>query len=186
MELAARRWAGRFIRFGLVGVAILLVALWGKRKFASDHRVSIQREPVAQEALAPGDMRIFSVDSSVDLVLQGDRVLAGLSPKTVAKVRAEMERSTPRDTSGLGGLIASTVKSSVSDAIGTHVVYPVADIREISYSDGRLVLMTASGRVRLFSNTKVSGTDASELFSPEDAQRFVEAVRARQASMGIR
>ena len=63
----------------------------------------VQTEVPSTDALAPGDMRIYNVDSSVDLILQGDRILAGLSPKTVAKVKDELARSASEDTSGLGG-----------------------------------------------------------------------------------
>jgi hypothetical protein len=186
MELAARRWVGRLIRIGLVVVALVFVGTWASRKMSGRGHVTVQREPVPQDALGPGDVRILSVDSTVDLVLQGDKILAGLSPKTVEKVRADMEHSTPKDTMGIGGLIASTIKSSVAGAIGTHVVYPVADVREIRYRNGRFVLETANGSVRLFGNTKRHGSDKPALFSSSDVQRFVEAVRARKASLGIR
>jgi hypothetical protein len=151
------------------------------RFFASHGTVHVQREaPPANEALGPGDLRIYSADSSVDLVLSGNNILAGLSPKTVEKVKSEMERSTDRDTSGFAGSISKMVKSSVAGAIGTHAVYPLSEIREIRYEDGQIVFDAKDGKQHdLFGNTKVNGNKVSNSFRPDDAQRFVEAVRAR-------
>src|SRR5436853_6205247 len=104
MDLAQRRLVGGAIRVGLIVVAIAIFASWmSHRVISRAGNVRVQREPVAVETLGPGDMRIFNSDSSVDLILRGREVLAGLSPKTVDRIRGRMEQSSTRDTSGLGG-----------------------------------------------------------------------------------
>jgi len=87
---SSRRFVAALIRLALVVLAIVVVGRYFKNKFFARHgtAVHVQREaPPPTEALAAGDMRIYSVDSSVDLVLSGDKVLAGLSPKMVQKVK---------------------------------------------------------------------------------------------------
>jgi hypothetical protein len=182
IDLEQRRWIGRGIRFGLVALTVVLVISWFSRKrSAIPGRITIPHGEVAAVAppLGPGDVQIISQNGAVELVLRGNEVLAGLSPAKVAEVKAEMERSSERDTSGFGGLIASTVKRGVAGAIGAHMVYPVSDIRDINYDGGRIVMHTKSGgRVQLFDK---SDSGRQDLFAPQDAERFVAAVRARMA-----
>jgi hypothetical protein len=178
----SRRFVAALVRLTLVVLAIAVVGRYFKNKFFASHgNVHVQREaPPPSEALAPGDMRIYSADSSVDLVLSGNSILAGLSPKMVEKVKAEMDKSSDRDTSGFAGSISHLVKSSVAGAIGTHAVYPLSDIRDIRYEDDQIVFDGKDGKHHgLFGNTKVNGNKVSSSFRPDDAQRFVEAVRAR-------
>ena len=181
IDLEQRRWIGRGIRFGLVALTIILAISWFSRKrSAIPVHISIPNADVAAVArpLGPGDMRIISQDGAVELVLRGNEILAGLSPAKVAEVKAEMERSSAGDTSGLGGLIASSVKRGVAGAVGAHAVYPVSDIRDITFTDGRLVIHTRSGgQTKLFGDR--SQSDRPELFAQQDAERFVAAVRAR-------
>jgi hypothetical protein len=185
----SRRFVAALIRLTLVVLAIVLVGRYFKNKFFP-HRtiVHVQREaPPPNEALGPGDMRIYSADSSVDLVLSGNNILAGLSPQTVEKVKREMDKKADRDTSGFAGSITQIVKSSVAGAIGTHAVYPLADMRDIRYEDGQIVFEAKDGKQHdLFGNTKINGNKVSNAFRPDDAQRFVEAVRARMGTRSER
>ena len=180
---SSRRFVAALVRLALVVLAVVVVGRYFKNKiFASRGSVHVQREaPPANEALGPGDMRIYSADSSVDLVLSGENILAGLSPKMVEQVKAEMDKQSDRgDTSGFAGSIKHLVKTSVAGAIGTHAVYRLADMRDIRYEDGRIVFEAKDGKQHdLFGNTKVNGNKASNEFRPDDAQRFVEAARNR-------
>lgn len=179
-----RRWIGRLIKLGLVGLAVVVVLAFLRRKspVRGDLRID-PSPPVAEAALGTGDLRVYNRDSSVNLILQGDRILAGLSPQTVERVRRELESSTADDT-GLGGSIAQIVKRSVAGSIGTHVVYPVRDIREIEYRDEQIVIVRKDGSTaRLLGSVKTGEQEAGKTFRPEDAQRFVEAVRARKREL---
>jgi hypothetical protein len=94
-----------------------------------------------------------------------------------------MAKNSEKD-SGFGGLIASTVKQTVANTIGTHVSYPIADIRDVRYDDGQLILERVNGsETRLFGDAKVNGEKKSDTFAREDAERFIEAVRARKRSL---
>jgi hypothetical protein len=184
-RLARRRWIGRAVRAGLVVVAIGMVGLWLARRVPRAPDIRIQSEAPTAASLAPGDAQIFSRDSAVNLVLKGDNVLAGLSPKTIARVREEMERSARDvDTSSIGGSIAQFVKQTVADKIGTHVVYPIADMRDIRYDDGEIVIVKNNGsESRLFSGVKMNNEPLSKAFDEADARRFVELVKARKRSL---
>jgi hypothetical protein len=177
----SRRVIGGLIRVGLVFLAIWLVVGWVRRRVSSHNphvRVEAQAPP---ESLGPGDMRIYNADSSVDVVLMGDKILAGLSPKTLAKIKTGIDESRSGDTSGFGGMISQIVKSSVAGAIGTHAVFPLADIKDIRYDAGRIrVQWTDGGERELFDGTSVNHQKVSNSFNEADAKKFVDAVRSRK------
>ena len=180
----SRRLVAALVRTGLVVLAIIVVVAWFTRHMP--HRrhmqVQVQSEAPPAPALGPGDLRIYNTDSAVDLTLQGNRILAGLSEKTVAKVKNKLDSATRRDTGGgLGASIGQIVRQSVAGAIGTHAVFPLADIRDIHADGGRILIdWTDGGHHELFGSTKVNDNKVSNTFSPDDAKRFVDAVRARK------
>jgi hypothetical protein len=180
MELENRRWVSRLVQAGLIVLIVLFIGSWFWRRTPRPRDLRVQREPVTQEALGPGDMQIYNSDSTVDLILKGNQVLAGLSPKMVAKIRGEMNKSSTKDTSGLGGMIEQAVKKTVSSTIGMHVVYPLSEIRDLRYEDGHIVIeKQRGGETRLFANVNVD-KGKTKGFPEADAQRFIAAVRARK------
>ncbi|HEX8941583.1 MAG TPA: hypothetical protein VF785_00515 [Gemmatimonadaceae bacterium] len=180
MSSSSRRWIAALIRTALVVLAIVLVSGYFARHWSGRRHVRVQTEVPPPDSLGPGDLRIYNADSSVDLILVGDKILAGLSPKTVAKVKGELETSASHDTGGLGGSISQIVKKSVAGAIGTHAVFPLSDIRDIRYDRNQIVFdWKDGGKHQLFGSTKVNGEKVSNTFRPEDAQRFIDAVHAR-------
>ena len=185
MELAQRRWVGRFVKLGLLAITILLVVNWLSRRAPRPSEIHVQSSAPIAAALGPGDAQIFTRDSAVNLILQGDKILAGLSPKTVAKIRAEIQQSGANDdTTALGGSIAKFVKQTVADNIGTHVVYPLAEIRDIAYEGDEIVIYDLHGnRKRMFGNVKMNKSEISKSFAREDAERFIEQVRARKQQL---
>jgi hypothetical protein len=179
---SSRRLIAALIRTGLVVLAIVLVVSHFAGRTSSQRHVRVQTEVPPPEALGPGDIRIYNADSAVDLILVGDKILGGLSPKTVAKIKDKLSTSGSQDTSGIGASISQIVKKSVAGAIGTHAVFPLSDIRDIRYENGQIVFdWKDGGKHQVFGNTKVDGENVSNSFRPEDAQRFVAAVRARMA-----
>ena len=170
--------------FGLVIFAFALAFIWIKHRIhmptMSKHvRAETQMPP---DTLGPGDMRLYNSDSTVDVVLLGDNILAGLSAKTVAKVKGSLDES-KGDSSGFGGMISSIVRTSVAGAIGTHAAFPLSEIKDIRYEDGRIrVTWTDGGNRDLFGDGKmrVNKEEVSHSFNEADAKRFVAAVRARK------
>ena len=185
MGPSSRRFVAGLIRIGLVILAIVIAGAYIGHRTSRRSHMRVQTEVPSTDALAPGDMRIYNVDSSVDLILQGDRILAGLSPKTVAKVKDELARSASEDTSGLGGSIAAVVKKSVAGAIGTHGAFPINAIRDIRFEGGDVgeivIDWQDGGTHQIFGDTKVDGSKVGKTFRREDAEPFVAAVKARMA-----
>jgi hypothetical protein len=177
---SSRRLIAALIRTGLIVLAIFFVGGYFARRMPSSHHMRVQSEAPPPESLGPGDLRIYNADSSVDLILTGDKILGGLSPKTIATIKDKLETSASHDTSGLGGSISQIVKKSVAGAIGTHASYPLSDIRDIRYEDDQIVVdWKDGGNHQLFGSTKVDSEKVSNSFRPEDAQRFIDAVRVR-------
>jgi hypothetical protein len=172
------------VRTGLVVLALVLISCYVVRHMSGrSHRVRVETEMPPPNALGPGDLRIYSADSSVDLMLVGDKILAGLSPKTVAEVKTKLETSAARDTSGLGGSIAQIVKKSVAGAIGTHAAFPLSDIRDVRYDGDQIVVEWKDGKTHnLFGGTSVNDRKVSNSFRPEDAKRFIDAVHERMGA----
>lgn len=192
-ERKRRRLTYRLVQLVLVVLTVGIgVAFWTDRRAdpgdagaVRAREVSFSADVPAASELAPGDMQLFNEDSTVDLILQGPHLLAGLSPKTVERVRTEIRRAGPDDSSGIAGFIASTVKEQVADKIGTHVRYDVADIEEIRLDGDRLVIQWKSGKQQeLFESVKIDRQRGSaNRFHPEEALRFIELVNARQRQL---
>jgi len=199
-----RRWIARAIKLGLVGAAVVVVMAWiGTKRGGSevhvrvdpDDHVNVDAHPGARaggarvttravEALAPGDLRIYNQDSSVNLILRGEEILAGLSPQMREKIAQEIAQSTTDDTAGFGAAVANVVRTTVASAIAQHAVVPVRDIRDIHYEDGQLIIVRNNGRrFALLEDVKTDGEKVSRTFAREDALRFVEAVRARRRAL---
>lgn len=189
-ERKRRRVTYRLVQLALVaatvGIGVAYVANRRSGEFdvkvEARRDVSVSTDVPAASQLGPGDMQLFNEDSTVDLILQGPHILAGLSPKTVERVRAEIRKAGPDDSSGLAGMIASTVKEQVADKIAAHVRYDVKDIRDIRLEGDRLVIEWKSGKEQqLFESVRIDrerGT--ANRFRADEAQRFIERVKARQ------
>ena len=130
--------------------------------------------------LGPGDVKITSEDSSVDMAVVGQKIVVMLSDKTMAKVRKETDTAAVKD-SGFGGSIERFVKKTVQSTLGQQFEYPMSDVRDARYENGAIVLDVNGREPRLLANTKVGGKKLLESFRPEDAQRFVAAVNAKKA-----
>lgn len=149
-----------------------------------DTRFVMRDASARTDSLGPGDMRIYNADSSVDLVLVGDRITAGLSERVLADVRRSTDSSASTD-SGLGGAIATLVKKTVATALSTRVAFPLADLNDVRYDGRRLVFDWKRGRSNdLFSASRVNGRRTDDSFRAPDAERFVEAVRERKRELG--
>jgi hypothetical protein len=182
----SRKWLGRAAQLALVVLAAAFVVHWVRsRVHLGSHDTHVAGVAPPPDSLGPGDLRIYNSDSTVDLVLVGDKIAAGLSPKTVAEVRRKMDSSSQSDT-GLGGSIASMIKHTVAGAIGTHVEFKLADLNDVRYEDGKLVFDWKKGSQHsLFDDAKVNGKTASNTFLAPDATRFIDAVHARQKELGL-
>ncbi len=131
--------------------------------------------------LGPGDVRVVSTDGALVLALLGDTVRMRLGDSVTAKVRREIDEGAD-SASGFGGFVARTVKGAVGGAMAEAARFavrvPVAEVRDLRYEDGELRFGSDRGRRKHKEHTTAR-------FTPDDAERFIRAVRARQRALGV-
>ncbi len=131
--------------------------------------------------LGPGDVRVVSTDGALVLALLGDTVRMRLGDSVTAKLRREVEAGAD-SASGFGGFVARTVKGAVGGAMAEAARFavrvPVAEVRDLRYEDGELRFGSDRGRRKHNQHTTAR-------FTPDDAERFIRAVRARQRALGV-
>jgi hypothetical protein len=130
--------------------------------------------------LGPGDIRIVSLDSSIELTLAGDTVMTGLAAKALAKVKAETDTGAVAGT-GFSAKLEKMIKSSVQSALSKQLTSPVASVSDVRFDGATLQLLDASGRrMASFGGTGTDSTSHGGKFAPADAQAFIAAFRARK------
>ena len=135
-------------------------------------------EPVSDKVASDdGDLdgtpvtRIVSEDGSIELGLT-DAVLYGrLTERAADEVHDELARA--EDEGGIGGFVAGAVSDAVSGAITTPIQFPLDDIEDVRYEDGRLQIVFADRSSDL--DLDVDGKDLDRQFSPDDARDFADA-----------
>ncbi|MEK7403231.1 MAG: hypothetical protein AABZ80_12820 [Gemmatimonadota bacterium] len=191
MDLRNRKRVILFVRIGLIAATIVFVFSWIVGRVSNQVQdkfrdVGVQTQAPTAKTLLPGDVQILTTDGTFDVTLSGDKILAGLSEATVAKVRDEIAKETDKQQTGLGAVIAGAVKSGVSSAIGMHITYALSDIREIRFDAGRLTVVTKDGSTHgLSGDSKSGGNKEKALFSEADAMRLIEAVKSRKNELGL-
>jgi hypothetical protein len=163
------------------------VAGCGREERKTDESANVADSATPQPATvqAPSDTTpgtaIRTTDGNVEMALRGDRVQLGLSDKVLGQVRDRLAADSAGSSSGaLGGMIKGIVRSSVQGALATRMEYPLDEIEEISY-DGTRLRLVVRGKGPQLDHADVNHRPLMESFAPEDARRFVEAVRAAKA-----
>jgi hypothetical protein len=130
--------------------------------------------------LGAGDIQISSVDTTLELALVGDTVIAGLGSRVLNEIRDKTDTGAATGND-LGSKIEKIVKNTVADAMSHQFLVPVAAIKDIQYANGTLQFFGRNGsKMRLFDNSRQGGKRVSETFSADDAQRFIDAFVARK------
>jgi hypothetical protein len=132
----------------------------------------------ADEPLGPGDVRVTSTDGAVILALVGDSVRLQLSDSLRNKVKQDLDSS----KDGFAGMITRSVSGVVSSAMGFVVRVPVRDIEDVRYEDGQIKLRSRGGKGNFSMGGDNDGKGHAS-FSQADGERFVAAVKARQAQL---
>ncbi|MDE3054476.1 MAG: hypothetical protein KGN74_00740 [Gemmatimonadota bacterium] len=186
MDTTARKWTGRAIQL-VLGLAVLAyVGNWVRGHLMSTRdRLHVSGVSTLPDTLGPGDLRIYNADSTLDVVLIGDKIAAGLSPKMIAKVRSDIDSSKSKHDSGLAGDFARFVTGTVASKIGMHAMFPLKDLKDVHYDGGKLVFDWRTGSDHtLFQTTNINGKKADDTFTEAEAQKLIAAVHARQKELG--
>ena len=101
-----------------------------------------------------------------------------LSDSLRDKVKQELDSS----KDGFAGMITRSVSGIVSNAMGFVVRIPVRDIEDVRYEDGQIKLRSHGGKGNFSMGGDKDGKGHAS-FSQADGERFVAAVKARQAQL---
>lgn len=125
---------------------------------------------------------IVTRDGRVALLLTHDAVAMQLTDRGLRNIGRDMDEDMEEEEEGfLAGIIQAAVRSSVTTMLKRSVEYPVSEIRDVSYRDGRLVFTGEDGE-RVFDSVTVNDTDVMRSFSDADARVFVREFRRLKAA----
>jgi hypothetical protein len=166
-------------------ITLLLAALLpAGTAFAHDHHVTIGscevREPVewgTRHDLARARFAIITEDRAAALVLTRDLVAIQLSDRTLRDLDREIAREKDDEDDGV---IADAIKGAILGGVRALLDHslecPIADLRDVRYRDGRLILITEDGD-RIFEDLNINDHEVLDGFPEHDALAFVREFR---------
>jgi hypothetical protein len=137
----------------------------------------------SSRVLGPGDIRIASQDSSVEVAIVGDSMVAGLGARVRDKVDRDLDTSDVA-SDGLGASIEKMVKGTVANALNHELQFPLSEISDVQTEDGHLIFFDKDGKRMNMLHSSDKHSDDSKVFLPDDAEAFVAAFKAKKASHG--
>lgn len=169
---------------GLAAMPFFLAACQGRESKVEVNGAHLENGKLVRRdttrALGAGDIRISSQDSSFDLALVGDSIVAGLGVRVRNKVAVDLDTSKVAGT-GLGASIEKMVKGTVASALDHEFVFPVSDVSDVRAQNGGLTFYDKDGKeMNVFKSDKHN--DNSKTFSQSDADAFVATFKARKTS----
>ena len=158
----------------LGAAAITLTACGRDERKVSPHLVS--RDTVARQ-LAPGDVRILSADSSIELAVIGDSVVGGFGKKVLDQIKEKTDTNAVSG-SGFGASIEKMVKATVAGALDHEIHMPLSEISDVKEEDGLLVFYGKDGK-RMNFFTRDHEKAKPSRFSDDDARDFIALFKAK-------
>lgn len=128
----------------------------------------------------------FAIDSEsggVRMGLTDEFVYFALSDSVLAEARSEMDRDTG-DADGVSGAIGGMVRGAVGRALSFRAKYAVADIRDIRWADGRMVMDFTDPDRSLSDSFEVDDRPVAEAFAESDVQAFAAEFRKLKRERG--
>jgi hypothetical protein len=127
--------------------------------------------------LGPGDIRIATTDSAVEIALIGDSLVAGLGAATRSKIKAKTDTNAVTGT-GIGASFEKMIKSTVAGALDHELEIPISEISRVDYEDGHLVFYDKKGgRMNVMTSDGDRGRQSR--FSESDAKDFIAAFKSK-------
>jgi hypothetical protein len=128
------------------------------------------------QMLGPGDIRITTTDSAVEIALIGDSLVAGLGSAARTKIRTATDTNAVNG-SGIGASFEKMIKSTVANALDHELQIPISEISRVEYEDGFLVFYDKKGgRMKILNSDR---EDRKSHFSETDANDFIAAFKAK-------
>ena len=119
---------------------------------------------------------VASRDGAVRMALTDEFVYFALSDSVLELARSEIDPDSGT-AEGIRGAISGIVRGGVSRALSFRAKYPVDDIRDIRWEDGRMVFDFDDPRRSLSDNFKVEDRPVEEAFAEADVQAFAREFR---------
>ena len=135
------------------------------------------------EDLGPDRFVVHSDSGAVRMGLTDEFVYFALSDSVLAAARADMQDDAD-SASGLGATIGSLVRGGVERALRFRAKYPVADIRDIRWEDGRMLVEFEDGRTGFRDNIHIDDRPIEEAFARQDVEAFAAEFRKAKARAG--
>ena len=164
----------------LVAASLMSVACDGKHDIKVngahiDDATFAKRD--STKALGPGDLRIATTDSAIEVALIGDSLVAGFGAMARDKIKEATDTSKVSGD-GFGASIEKMVKSSVAGALDHEIHVPLTDVSDIQYEDGLLVLYDKQGKKMHFFE-RDHGKEKPSRFAEDDAKDFIALFKAK-------
>jgi hypothetical protein len=132
------------------------------------------------------EIAIGNRGGQLTLLLTRDAVAIQLSNKMLKQIRHEIrEDADQADEGAFGQAIRTVVAGVVQSALRQSLEYPLRDVRDVSYQDGKLRIVTVDGE-RLFHRIEVDDAEFLEDFHQADAREFVREFRRLKSARGDR
>jgi len=121
---------------------------------------------------------IATAENAIELVLSDTAVTLRLSDAVLGEFHREVDNDPDVRADNLAGRFARLVTGMAEKLISKTIEYPLADINDVEYTDGRLVFSYAHRHKLSFEGITVGdhghNTPVLAAFSPDDANAFVE------------
>ena len=119
---------------------------------------------------------MLTEDRGAEVLITRDVVAIQLSDRTLRRLDREIAREHDEDEGVIADAIKGAILGSVRALLDHSLECPIADLRDVRYRDGRLILITEDGN-RIFEDLNINDHEVLEGFSEHDALAFVREFR---------
>lgn len=117
---------------------------------------------------------ITTREGSVDLMLTETDLLIQFSDKGLTRITNEINKESA--DSHFAEVIKSMVSSGVRTLLDRAMSIPLYEISEISYNDGKLLILNSDGQ-EIFEDMTINNSSVMDGFTRRDARRFAADAR---------
>lgn len=128
------------------------------------------------EEIGPDRHAMLSEDGEVKMGLTDRYIYFALSDAAVSEARAEMSEEADRE--GVAGMVGGVVETAVGKALGFRAKFPVSEVRDIRWEDGRMRIEFEDPDRRVGDAFRINDRPAETGFAEEDVRAFAKAFRA--------
>jgi hypothetical protein len=165
------------LRSAAVGLALALFAHPATAQHRRDRHDDDNARVVSRQPLHRAASAIQTRNGEVALLLVGDRLVMQLTDRGLGKVDRDIDDDA-KEEGAFARFISGVVRSGVRSLLDHGIEYPLSEIREARFQDGRLVLIDREGD-EIFDDVEINDTDVMHSFAPAEARAF--AARVNQA-----